>query len=162
MRETNSSPASDNTKLHSRKSRITTILSQTVFVHTSTLLYLSKQVYLPHNVMEDAETSQAMTTGNRLLLCADRRADCLVLAHVLRDPLVQEMVLEDLATIRSRIEKYLEQKAHLQKRTFDSISRNTGFGSTNRNSWASSGNDHLAFTFESLFPAIARGLRSTN
>jgi hypothetical protein len=49
------------------------------------------------------------------------------------------------------------------KRSFDSISRGSGFGGMHRSFGGSSNRsgDNLTFTFESLFPAIARGLRST-
>jgi hypothetical protein len=49
------------------------------------------------------------------------------------------------------------------KRSFDSISRGSGFGGMHRGFGGSSNRsgDNLTFTFESLFPAIARGLRST-
>ncbi|KAK7093559.1 hypothetical protein V1264_007285 [Littorina saxatilis] len=51
----------------------------------------------------------------------------------------------------------------MSKRSFDSISRSSGFGGMNRGSWGGGRQgDNLTFTFESLFPAIARGLRSSN
>ncbi|KAL8601380.1 hypothetical protein ACOMHN_042384 [Nucella lapillus] len=47
------------------------------------------------------------------------------------------------------------------KRGFDSISQNSGFGMHRGSFGGNSGNgENLTFTFESLFPAIARGLRS--
>ena len=49
------------------------------------------------------------------------------------------------------------------KRSFDSISQVSGFGGMHQSSYGGEnrGGENLPFTFETLFPAIARGLRST-
>lgn len=79
-------------------------------------------------------------------------------------PEVLQTILEDDDVIMPGGRKSFrlpEGRPLLRKRTFDSISRNSGFG--NSHSWGSSGrtgHNNLSFTFESLFPAIARGLRS--
>ncbi|XP_076451458.1 uncharacterized protein LOC143287375 [Babylonia areolata] len=54
-----------------------------------------------------------------------------------------------------------KQGREARKRSFDSISRSSGFG-LQRGSWGGGPrySDNLTFTFESLFPAIVRGLRS--
>ncbi|XP_076472702.1 uncharacterized protein LOC143302075 [Babylonia areolata] len=106
---------------------------------------------------EDPQFSDplGLTNNNNLLLSS-------LLRSALRDD-IQQLTGRKLPSSPQLPEGAPLSKRNGLKRGFDSISQNSGFG-MHRGSYGAgnSGDENLTFTFESLFPAIARGLRSSN
>lgn len=131
-------------------------------------LYNDLEDYLDQSVLSNLasdSTSSEELPLPRLHFFSHTPSDTLSLRDLLRSAVRSELKhLRGRKAVRSSEGEQLLKRSggEVLKRSFDSISRSSGFGGMHRGSWGgmSRNGENLTFTFESLFPAIARGLRS--